>query len=488
MPSRTQCDARLLVNALLDHVAGPERARAIEQLGGLQGAVDARRLAAAMRAARLDEAEARRVGVAAAAAVDVALAARQAGVGSTERALRQADRLLPREHATGVFEIRALERGEARVAYAAPDAVDPLLCAARAGLLAGLPRCFGAQLARVEEIECAHRGAEACTYRVRWRRGIADRPLLQTLMIGALAGAVLALVGWALALVSPLASVTLFAALGAAAAGRLVEASGAARVGHQAGLVGELEQRIAERMDDLAKLDATVAHREPSEVAGDPVHRRSAEHEHALQRELTGFGRELCALRTCVSTSDTSLRHQLEAIGDRFEQLRVEANGLIGDSSGELTRHGREDLSALVAYCVERTRRSDGNAPEITLDLPADLPFVHCDAVQIERAVEQLLRNACESAGPSGGVEVIAVAVSGGVELSVRDDGPDADPDRVEEAFDPFLGGGADLPVEAAGLRLAAQIVAEHGGSLLLHADDESGTRASFVVPLATAD
>ena len=69
MPSRTQCDARLLVNALLDHVAGPERARAIEQLGGLQGAVDARRLAAAMRAARLDEAEARRVGVAAAAAV-----------------------------------------------------------------------------------------------------------------------------------------------------------------------------------------------------------------------------------------------------------------------------------------------------------------------------------------------------------------------------------------------------------------------------------
>ena len=87
----------------------------------------------------LDEAEARRIGATAAAAVDVALAARLAGVGSTERALRQADRLLPREHTTGVFEIRSLEQGEAR---------HPLgLLAARrprhrllAGLRGGVPR------------------------------------------------------------------------------------------------------------------------------------------------------------------------------------------------------------------------------------------------------------------------------------------------------------------------------------------------------------
>ena len=75
----------------------------------------------------------------------------------------------------------------------------------------------------------------------------------------------------------------------------------------------------------------------------------------------------------------------------------------------------------------------------------------------------------------------------GGVELSVRDDGPSADSDRVEEAFDPFVDNGSAGPIEGADLRLAAQTVAEHGGSLLLQAGDESGTRVSFVLSLATA-
>lgn len=487
-PARTRRDAHVLANALLDHVAGPERARALEQLGGLRGAVDAKQLAAAMRAARLDEAEARRVGVAAAAGVDVALAARQAGVGSTERALRQADRLLPREHATGVFEIRALTQGEARVAYAAPGAVDPLLCAARAGLLAGLPRSFGGRLARVEEIECAQRGAEACTYRVRWRRGIADRPLLHTLTIGALAGAVLWLVGWALAVYSPSGSVTLFAVLGAAGAGRLFEATRALRIGHQAGLVLELEQQIAERMDDLAKVDASAERRELSQATGDRVDQRAAAHEHALERELASFGRELASLRARVSTSDASLVNEFEAVGDRFERLRAEAAGLIGDSGGESTRHRREDLGALLAHCVERVPGGDGGAAEIRLDLPADLPFVHCDAVRIERAVDQLLRSARELSGVPGAVEVTAVALPGGVEVSVRGDRVGADPDGLEQTFDPFLGGGDAQPIEGGGLHLAAEVVAEHGGSLQLQADDGAGTRASFVLPLATAD
>ena len=491
LPSETRCDARLLVSALLDHVAGPERVRAQEELGGLGGAVDARRLAAAMRAARLDEAEARRVGITAVAAVDVALAARLAGVSSTERALRQADRLLPREHAAGVFEVRSLRQGEARVAYLAPAAVDPLLCAARAGMLAGLPCCFGARPARVEEIECAGRGAEACTYRVRWRRGIADRSLLQTLATGAAAGALLGLVGWAVAVLSPSGSITLFAAFGVAAAAWLVESQRAVRVDHQEGLVAGLEQRIAERMDDLAKLDANLDRREPSDFSQrDPAGRPSDEQAHALQREVAAFGRELSALRTRAAsraeTPDSPLQQELETIDGRFEQLRGLADGLIGDPGSELARREREDVSALLAYGVQRARRGDGNGPEIALDVSADLPFVHCDAVQIERALAQLLRSACASAGPRGRVEVTAAAVPGGVELTVRDDGAGADPERVEEVFDPFFGDGAAAPAESAGLRLAAQIVAEHGGALQLQADAEAGTRASFVLSLAT--
>jgi len=479
-----------LIRALLDHLGGPERARAVEQLGPVDSEVDPRRLAAAMRAAHVDEAEARRIGVTAARAVDVALAARLAGVGSTERALRQADRLLPREQREGVFEIRALEQGEARVAYVAPTVVDPLLCAVRAGLLSGLPCSFGAEPARVEEVECTGRGADACCYRVRWSRSVADRPLLQTLALGALAGGVIGLAGWAIALWTPAGSLTMFAALGIAAASWLVESRRAARSDHQGAILSELEHRIAERMDDLAKLDANLERRDVAE--GPAGGGRSTESEvpaGALQRELAAFGRELASLHARAGAlpgnSELALQGDLEEIASRFEQLRSLADGLGGGTGPQAARREREDLSGLLAYVVQRARRADGNGPEIVLDVLADLPFVHCDAAQIERALAQLLRSACEAAGATGRVEVSAVAVAEGVEITVRDDGQGIDPDVVEEVFDPFFSEGMAAPGE--GLRSAAAIVAEHGGALQLHADVKCGTRASFVLSLANS-
>ena len=144
-------DARVIAEALLAHVEQkPVRAEVVEQLGSLEHAVGTDRLVSALHAAQLGEGAARAVGVRAATAGEVALAARFAGVGSIERALRQADRLLPREHTDGLFTVRALEPGEAKIVYRASTPVDPLLCAVRAGLLSGLPRCFGSSRARVE--------------------------------------------------------------------------------------------------------------------------------------------------------------------------------------------------------------------------------------------------------------------------------------------------------------------------------------------------
>ena len=471
----------------MDHVAGPERSRAIEQLGRNPGAADAGQIAAAMRAAHVDRAEAIRIGETAAATVDLALAARLAGVGSAERALRQADRLLPREHADGVFEVRSLEPGEAHVLYRASSRVDPLLCAARAGLLSGLPSCFGAARARVEEVECASAGAEACCYRVRWSRDIADRPLLQTLAVGALVGVGIGLIGWIVSLFSPSASLALYGAVGIAAAAWRVESSRGQRTGHREGVIAELETRIAERMDDLAKLDGSTVRREATDgPVRLPQPDLASEHAAELQREVAAFARELAALRIRAQADPGgetgSVEESLGAIGERFEQLRGLADGLVrvGAPGGE--RRQREDLSAVLGYIVQRARRADGSGPEIALEVPADLPFVHCDAVQIERALAQLLETACDAAGPNGRVEVAAVAVEEGVELIVRDDGADADPDRMEEAFDPFFGETLEVRADADGLRLAAAILADHGSALQLHAESEAGTRASFVL------
>ena len=124
-------------------------------------------------------------------------------------------------------------------------------------------------------------------------------------------------------------------------------------------------------------------------------------------------------------------------------------------------------------------------APYSAFDVPADLPFVHCAAPRIERALLLLLGHACANAGDGGQVEVAAREVAGGVEIMVCGRGAALDPDRVEEVFDPFLTAGAEPAPGGDELRGAAQIVTDHGGALQLQSDAQSGVRASFVLPVA---
>jgi len=480
--------ARHLAIALLDQLQGAARERALGALGGREdlAGVDAEELAAAMRAADVDAAAAHRIGLAASVAVDVALAVRLAGVASTERALRQCDRLLPREHPDGVYLVESLEAGEASIRYcAAGRTVDPLLCSVRAGLLSGLPRCFGAALARVEETACAAHGAEACTYRVRWRRGLGDRPLLQVLAIAALLGAMVGTVGWALSLWSPAASVTFFAALGVAAAGWLVDARRAAPSDHREAVAVELERRIGERMDELAKLDASVERRDAAVASPRSSFPPSAEHAAAMRREVAAFGRALSALRSEAESGGegaSSIALQIAAFDVRFEQLRGVAEALVGEVGSTGPRREREDLRSLLEYVVGRVRGAGGAGPEIVLEVPADLPFVVCDPSQIEQALVLLIQHASVAAGAGGRVDVVAAAVDSGVELTVRDDGPALDPELVDEAFDPFFGDERAATEQVEALRATARIVAEHGGALQLRAESERGNRASFVL------
>jgi len=487
-------DARVIAEALLAHVEQkPVRAEVVEQLGSLEHAVGTDRLVSALHAAQLGEGAARAVGVRAATAGEVALAARFAGVGSIERALRQADRLLPREHTDGLFTVRALEPGEAKIVYRASTPVDPLLCAVRAGLLSGLPRCFGSSRARVEEVECAAEGNEACCYRVRWRVATVETSRLARLSLAAALGATFGLGVWAAGLWAPLASVALSAGFGLGAAAWWTAARSKASSDYRDELVAVLEQRIAERMDDLAKLDSRLELRRtstrPRAVAvpgGAPRLDLGA-----LQREAAAFGRRLES--ACQSASEASVRSgpasgaadDLEALAGHFAGLRDRVDGLVEESGQESSTDGSEDAGTLLECVVQRARRSRGAAPAISVEFESDLPLVRCSATRIEQALLRLLGHACESAGQEGQVEATAHAVAGGVEITVCGRGAPLDPERVEEVFDPFLGDGTEPSPGGEELRAAAQIVTEHGGALQLQPDAQSGTRASFVLPVA---
>lgn len=476
--------ARTLASALLAHVEGkPVAGEVAESLGSLERVPGPERLIAGMHAAQIGEGAARAVGIRAATAGEVSLAARLAGIGSMERALRQADRLLPREHADGVFTVRSLAEREAHIVYRAPVQVDPLLCAVRTGLLAGLPRCFGSPRARVTETECAAQGADACCYRVRWGTAAAERSALPVLALGALMGTALGMAVWATGFWGPFASAALCTAIGVGAAAWLVFQSRRTHSDHRDELVAALEQRIAERMDDLAKLDSRLELRR----SGGPPRMSSATPGPtavdlgALQQEVAEFGRLLES--ACQRAGEPEAAEDLETLTGPFAELRDAVDALVEEVGADGAVNGREDLGNLLGSAVQRARR--GGVPEIVLDVPADLPFVHCAAPRIERALLLLLGHACANAGDGGRVEVAAREVAGGVEITLCGRGAALDADRVEEVFDPFLAAGAEPAPGGDELRAAARIVTDHGGALQLQSDAQSGVRASFVLPVA---
>ena len=137
------------------------------------------------------------------------------------------------------------------------------------------------------------------------------------------------------------------------------------------------------------------------------------------------------------------------------------------------------DLGRLLSRVVDRELR--GRAVSVVfrgLDEPLS---VRGDEELLERAFENLVRNAADAAGKGGRIEVEAVAANGQLEVRIDDDGPDLSPDHPAEVR-PFFttkAGGLGL-----GLPLARKILLLHGGVLALEDRTPRGVSARVVLPL----
>jgi two-component system sensor kinase FixL len=127
------------------------------------------------------------------------------------------------------------------------------------------------------------------------------------------------------------------------------------------------------------------------------------------------------------------------------------------------------DLDALVRPIMALVH-SDARAHGVScsLKIPAELPKVTVDSVQIQHVILNLVRNGIEAleatTGPRELVIGAALAEAGEVEISVSDTGAGLDQAGAERVFDPFFstkenGTGLGLPI-------SNTIAKAHGGSL----------------------
>jgi two-component system sensor histidine kinase AtoS len=173
-----------------------------------------------------------------------------------------------------------------------------------------------------------------------------------------------------------------------------------------------------------------------------------------------------------ATTAGTHIRQEcetLEAVVRRFVEF----------VKRETLQLAPFDVVRTLTRVAARESRSHGGA-EVGLDrLPTSMVLVG-DEELLERALENLVRNARDAAGPHGAVSVGAAASGDKVLVTIADDGPGLSAERRLElrAFFTTKPGGLGL-----GLPIAYKIVHLHQGEMTFHQREARGLEVRILLP-----
>ncbi|HUN89642.1 MAG TPA: ATP-binding protein [Terriglobales bacterium] len=214
----------------------------------------------------------------------------------------------------------------------------------------------------------------------------------------------------------------------------------------------------------------------------------------ALGRAAGSISHDLRHILAALVANAEFLRDAEEMGCDRnevYEELQkasAQMTGLI-DSLVEVAREGHHlrlsnsDFSEVVnraVALVRNNREFRGRTIELIADGDSEGIF---DAVRLERAIFNLLLNACQAVDPvTGKVRIEITSDSEFIEVSISDNGPGLPTEVRQKLFQPFVTvekpNGTGL-----GLAIASKIMNDHQGILWLDTSSLSGTTFRIRLP-----
>ena len=160
------------------------------------------------------------------------------------------------------------------------------------------------------------------------------------------------------------------------------------------------------------------------------------------------------------------IRNAVDGTTEMLESL------LMFGRSGAGLRRTRQSVAALAERAIHLVR-AHPDAASVTLNLQVGQPLeteAFVDAKQIERAIYNLLLNACQAPREiqkSASVTVCVTAREQEIEVDVADNGDGVPSNILDKLFEPFVSEGKHKG-SGLGLTLTQSIAVEHGGSVAL--------------------
>ena len=226
------------------------------------------------------------------------------------------------------------------------------------------------------------------------------------------------------------------------------------------------------------------------------------------QRELLEAER-LATIGRMASSISHDLRHSLAAIvanaefllesrltpgqrEDLYAEIRIAVNQMTEliesllefSRTRETLRTSHGDLRDAVNRAIQSVKAHPefhGVHIAVNSDSPIEGWF---DFKKLERALQNLLLNACEAVSPqTGEIEVSFRRNGAGLEIRVRDNGPGIAEAVRDHLFEPFVSHGKENGT-GMGLTVVQKILQDHGGDVMVEQSSPAGTTFKVVLPV----
>jgi two-component system sensor histidine kinase MprB len=298
----------------------------------------------------------------------------------------------------------------------------------------------------------------------------------RTILLVVLVSLSAAVVGWGVAstMVAPLRRLTRAAEQVAVSGDLDVDLPGGARRG------------TASSSDEVARLSGAFAGMIDALARSRDDQQRLAEDAgHELRTPLTSLRTNLSVLRRHPDMS-TEMKEQLfDDLDGEVAELTDLVNELVAVAAGEQSDDPPEDVELLAAVREAAQRIGRRRDRAIVVD-GVDGRRVHVSPSALDRAVGNLLDNACKFDDGQAAVEVVV----GAGEVLVRDRGPGVPEQHPERLFDRFHRepSSRGLPGSGLGLAIVREFVERSGGTVIVRNRDGGGAEIGFTLPLVDGE
>jgi two-component system, OmpR family, sensor histidine kinase KdpD len=211
---------------------------------------------------------------------------------------------------------------------------------------------------------------------------------------------------------------------------------------------------------------------------------------HDLRSPLTAIAAAASGLaspRLRLAESDRAeLVETIRSESSRLDRLVSDLLDLSRLQAG--AAHPRRALWSVEELIGLALRQLDADE-RVDLELPAELPPVDVDGVQIQHALANVLENALHAAPSQTAVRVVAEQADGEVVMRVIDQGPGIPPDELQQVFEPFRRGASGVERQGSGLGLAiARGFVEANGGRIWAEPFATGAQLAIALPQSSAE